>query len=301
MTVLEALEQLHRDDPASALPGRGRPCTLLIAELVQTMLAHRVNELDLREGMQWWQDVNVWDPAEPWSLPDAMARLARVAPGLTALHGVETRLREPQAWYVVQGWRRLPRTNGPDDAGDGHAFLAAWTERDDRRHLQGYVLQSSVERGLRLDTSPRDLSVYLSQYRAGVRVAPLWLGAHDTFTPGAEWLKGYLDAPVSKEAVVAENKRKIKIPWAEIKELAGALLAAGTDRDDIPRIVGEGLDELIDFDALLNGPVGEPIGDALEAIDGPAFTAATALVLRLIPAPALIAFAGARQAARLAA
>ena len=95
-------------------------------------------------------------------------------------------------------------------------------------------------------------------------------------------------------------KRKIKIPWAKLKELAGALLAAGVDKDQIPEIIGQGLDDLIDFDELMNGPL-EVVGDTLELIDGMVFTAAARLIVGIIPAPKLIAFAKDRQAARLVA
>lgn len=86
------------------------------------------------------------------------------------------------------------------------------------------------------------------------------------------------------------GKVKIKIPWTQIKELAGSLLAKGVDRDAIPDIIGEGLDELIDFDALLNGQL-EPVGDGLELIDGMVFKAAARFILSVVPEKNLIAAA----------
>lgn len=72
---------------------------------------------------------------------------------------------------------------------------------------------------------------------------------------------------------------KFKLPTEEILVLVGSLLNAGSDPSEIGGLVGEFLDDVLAFDELVQGPVGE----ALEAIDGPVLVAAAKLVVALFP------------------
>lgn len=67
----------------------------------------------------------------------------------------------------------------------------------------------------------------------------------------------------------------MKIPTAELTELIGTLLARGVDADAIPAMVGRFIDDLVDYRDLVRGPVGE----LLEAADGPIVVAATKMIL----------------------
>lgn len=266
-TVEWAWEQLYSS-------ARRPPCTVLIAQVLQQMVGYQRGRVrhELDVGGPWWRQMNVWYPASPWSMPATVYHMKPPEGAPYAAHMWEAGERSqlaPGRWYACQGWVRLPR---PGDPGEGHAWLMKL------RPGEGSVdvLESSEALGMR--ASVDTLVERLARYSAGVRGAALW--------------------PVPDYSGVTMGK-KIKIPWKDIRELAGQLLASGVDKDDIPAIIGDGLDEIIDFDAMINGPA-EVLGDLLEGIDGMIFTQAARLILNLIPAPRLIAEANAAREARVA-
>lgn len=146
MTVEQAIEAW-----VDAVGDDREPCIALVAGVLALL------GLDPEPGDATWRALYVWDPARPWSLPEAVAawsggELVATVDGLE--HGT---------WYAVQGWRSLPRPDLGDD-GDGHAFLM---------YVGGglRIVETSEALGYRDTIRPR---YALDDAFAVWRAAPLW-------------------------------------------------------------------------------------------------------------------------------
>jgi hypothetical protein len=156
----------------AAHPGTAWPCCEFTARTVRDAL-----DLPYPDGSRWWRAMNVWDPAEPWSAPEAMEE-ATGEPSWDA--GVSPPWLVGR-WYICQGWRRLSGPDGTVGPGDtGHTWLWYATSP-----THGVVLDSSRSRGPRLGgvayTGIRDSRIpngrpwaeRVAAYPAGVAVALL--------------------------------------------------------------------------------------------------------------------------------
>lgn len=79
-------------------------------------------------------------------------------------------------------------------------------------------------------------------------------------------------------------------PVRDLIQVAATLAQMGFSKEEIPVIVGNFVDSVIDFDAALNGAA-EPLGDFLEGIDGAIAEQLLRLMLALIPMPRLLRMA----------
>lgn len=125
----------------------GYPCCEFTARTL--ILAY---DLPHTLGDAWGRDMNIRDPARPWSPMDA----ALAAPG-----GEVVDAPVPGRWHLVQGWRRLTIDGRvpplePQPRRNGHAWFW-WALTPER----GWALESDVTLGIRwmgihLGTRPRD-------------------------------------------------------------------------------------------------------------------------------------------------
>ena len=86
----------------------------------------------------WWQAVNVWDDARPWSLLDALG----TSPGghvVRARSGPE----QPSAgrWHGVQAWRQLTGPDGTVNRSVDRGHQVLWLASDDDP-WRGWSLES---------------------------------------------------------------------------------------------------------------------------------------------------------------
>ena len=151
--------------------GKRLPCSVLVAKV----LLELVEDPDAYPfGGDWWQAINVWDPAWPWSMIDAVQTMEphrararggfeQFQNGMIAHHDADPPT--PNDWFVVQGWRRMP---GEENA-SGHQLFLRWLEPMGAVE----VIHSSESKGLRIETHPTASDI-LGSYQAGVVGAPLW-------------------------------------------------------------------------------------------------------------------------------
>lgn len=98
-------------------------------------------------------------------------------------------------------------------------------------------------------------------------------------------------SPAERQAARAERQKEARIRRAErILRRAKAdrgikrRLLAGLDDETIARGIADRADTFLDFDGWLNGPIGEPVGDVLEVVDGPALYEAALVLIRAVKA-----------------
>ncbi len=246
--IRDVADQLSLDYPGETRPGEGMPCSVLVARVLRRLTGD--DSPRYFDGSEWWQDVNVWDPARPWSMIDAVEamepHLERTYPGRVEWNGVlsyEEELPTPQDWFAVQGWRELP---DPElgISGSGHQVLLRWV-----RPLQEVeVIHSSEELGLRFERY-QGAEAILSQFTAGAIGVPLWV--HDR----------------AKERPMTTRRARLTVP-------------------DEPLITDQERDDLLDFAVEQVGKTAAQVksGQRFEASDA----AEIALDLGILLASALV-------------
>lgn len=154
------------------------------------------------------------------------------------------------------------------------------------------VLLQLMAHGLPVDQAIR----YPGHIHVSYRDAP----RREVYTrQGSRLVRGQLPAlhPHPDEDLLVELETimaKLNLPTKDLVVFVGELLLGGLDPSEIGREVGKFLDGLLDFEEIVEGPV----GDALEAIDGPVLVAAATLIARLFPGRARAAALSARGARR---
>ena len=143
------------------------PCCTFVAKALAYLYGaeSRYNE----SKRDWWARANIWDENEPFSNLEAYAEVLASIGGNAQYNvmnnitwrRVEGLLRKGQ-WYIMQGWR---------ENGTGHTFFIRISKG---RKDEGFILESSVGRGLRGNRKPLlaeheypDIEIrdYITQFR----------------------------------------------------------------------------------------------------------------------------------------